>query len=548
MSASPQPTKFGPFVLDRKLAEGGMAEVYLAHHVGFGGFEKQVVVKRILPALSMHQDFVNMFLNEARLAARLSHGNVVQVIEAGEIEGRYYIAMEYIDGCDLKPFYDEAERTGDPMDPGIACRVIADLLAGLHYAHTVTDERGRPLGLVHRDVSPQNVLITRSGNVKIVDFGIAKATNAAGQQTRVGQVKGKISYLSPEQAMGKPVDARSDVFACGILLWELVTGQRLFSRSNDMATIMAITDDDRQPVRAVRPELPEELDHVLAQALARPLTDRYPSAAAMQSELEALIRSQGWNADRRALERMMQERLGAQNITTHRELSADASDGDPSEENATTLDSPLVRQALKAATDAVSARAASTVALSARSLPQPNVYSVPTLAPRPPLRPTVETASRPQMDAQQRLEAPMPTPGVQRTPSGMRQAPPVYAQQPPPHNAMVRRVAVASAAAVFAGLVAIFALNWKSPEDGPTAVETLSEAFVSLELSEPAMVELDGHRSRVESREEMPLPAGRQLTLSATTVRGVGNEQTRTISLPPAKAGERMPIKITFAR
>ena len=539
MSVSAQPTKFGPFLLDRKLAEGGMAEVYLAHHVGFGGFQKQVVVKRILPALAMHQDFVNMFLNEARLAARLSHANVVQVIESGEIDGRYYIAMEFIDGSDLKPFYDDAERGGDPVPPGLACRIIADLLAGLHYAHTVSDEQGRPLGLVHRDVSPQNVLITRTGNVKIVDFGIAKATNAAGQQTRVGQVKGKISYMSPEQAMGKPVDARSDVFACGILLWELVTGQRLFSRPNDMATIMAITDDNRRPVRSVRPELPEELDHVLTQALARSLTDRYPSAQAMQNELEALIRSQGWDADRRALERHMEARLALPSIPTLR-----AVDDAEADEPATMLDSPLVRQALKAAyakavSPEVSASSqAATLALSAQAV---RVAAAATQPPRATSRP-VESSQRP-------LEAPLPTPGVPRTPSGMRLAPPVHGSAPQQQqNGLVRRVAVASAAAASAGLMAIVAINWKSTDMSQPAVAAPAEAFVSLELSEPAMVELDGHRRRVESREELPLPAGRQLMLNATTLRGVGAEQMRSISLPPARAGERMPIKITFAR
>ena len=539
MSVSAQPTKFGPFLLDRKLAEGGMAEVYLAHHVGFGGFQKQVVVKRILPALAMHQDFVNMFLNEARLAARLSHANVVQVIESGEIDGRYYIAMEFIDGSDLKPFYDDAERGGDPVPPGLACRIIADLLAGLHYAHTVSDEQGRPLGLVHRDVSPQNVLITRTGNVKIVDFGIAKATNAAGQQTRVGQVKGKISYMSPEQAMGKPVDARSDVFACGILLWELVTGQRLFSRPNDMATIMAITDDNRRPVRSVRPELPEELDHVLMQALARSLTDRYPSAQAMQNELEALIRSQGWDADRRALERHMEARLALPSIPTLR-----AVDDAEADEPATMLDSPLVRQALKAAyakaaSPEVSASSqAATLALSAQAV---RVAAAATQPPRATSRP-VESSQRP-------LEAPLPTPGVPRTPSGMRLAPPVHGSAPQQQqNGLVRRVAVASAAAASAGLMAIVAINWKSTDMSQPAVAAPAEAFVSLELSEPAMVELDGHRRRVESREELPLPAGRQLMLNATTLRGVGAEQMRSISLPPARAGERMPIKITFAR
>jgi serine/threonine protein kinase len=539
MSApSPSKTSFGPFTLDRKLAEGGMAEVFLARQGGFGGFEKQVVVKRILPSLASHTDFVDMFLNEARLAARLSHGNVVQVIEAGEIDGQYYIAMEYIDGLDLKSFYDEAERTKRGMPPGVACRIIADLLAGLHYAHTLHDEKGRPLGIVHRDVTPQNVLITRNGTVKIVDFGIAKATNAASQQTRVGQVKGKIAYLSPEQAMGRGLDARSDVFACGILLWELVTGQRLFSRASDMASIIAITDDELPTARSVRAELPESLDIVLTQALARPITDRYPSALAMQQELEQLIRSEGWAGDRRTLEKYIQARVTsltpAHGLTKLPEPRIDFGEqatvmGLPADQ-ATVMGSPLERQPARRADPA-----------NERMSNLATVMGMPIEAAR---ISTVETKSLSRDDvakatawAQRPMSPPMPQPTPYRTPSDMH-------AMPAPSSSLGRRVAVASAAAAVAIVVAIVALSWHTDGAQPTVSEL--GAHVTIELSEPALIELDGHKQRIDRTGELAFGVGHQATITATTVRGKGAEVTRSIALPPAREGERIPVKISF--
>jgi serine/threonine protein kinase len=375
MSSSGALGAFGSYVLERKLAQGGMAEVFLARQQGLAGFEKQLVVKRILPAYSRDSTFIDMFLNEARLAARLNHSNVVQVFEAGVIDEHYYIAMEYVEGANLRLFYDDAEEHDQPLAPGLACRIVADLCAGLHYAHTRADEEGRPLGIVHRDVSPQNVLVTPSGNVKIVDFGIAKATQTGDQLTQVGQVKGKLSYMSPEQIMGKPLDARADVFACGILLWELTTGERLFSRANDMAVIMAVREETILPPSSLRIELPPALDQVVAKALARDLHERYRSAAAMQTDLEQLIRSQGWAGDRRALERHMRQRLGA------------------------------------------------TPPHGAESLPPPRATVPPAARPKP------DFSDGPTMLASSNE---VPAPARPRTPSGMRSMPPTPGPAPPP--------------------------------------------------------------------------------------------------------------------
>ncbi len=180
------PTQFGKYLLQRKLAEGGMAEVFLAKQAGLEGFEKLVVVKRILPHLLNEPEFVKMFVNEARLAARLNHPNIVQIFELGMIDQLYFIAMEFINGEDLRSLVVEANKLGVRPSPGIVCRVIADTLAGLHYAHTRASPEGKPLGLVHRDVSPQNVLVTYEGTLKIVDFGIATATRATSEQTQAG--------------------------------------------------------------------------------------------------------------------------------------------------------------------------------------------------------------------------------------------------------------------------------------------------------------------------------------------------------------------------
>jgi serine/threonine protein kinase len=300
--------QFGKYLLQRKLAEGGMAEVFLAKQTGMEGFEKLVVVKRILPQLSADDSFVKMFLNEARVAARLNHPNVAQIFDLGKLGEQYFIAMEYVHGEDLRAVIREATDADKRPPLALGCRIIADTLGGLHYAHTRVGSDGKPLGLVHRDVSPQNVIVTFEGALKLVDFGIAKATrevNAA--QTQAGLLKGKYSYMSPEQARGQPVDARADVFCAGVLLWELATWQRLFKRPTDMSTLMAVAEEPIRAPRSAEPSLPPELDRLIMKALARNPDERFASAQEMRAALEGLIRTSGWEADTLALSTYMRE-------------------------------------------------------------------------------------------------------------------------------------------------------------------------------------------------------------------------------------------------
>jgi eukaryotic-like serine/threonine-protein kinase len=301
-------SQFGKYVLQRKLAEGGMAEVFLAKQTGMEGFEKLVVVKRILPQLCSDDSFVKMFLNEARVAARLYHPNVVQIFDLGKLGDQYFIAMEYVHGEDLRAVIREATDADKRPSIGLCCRIIADTLASLHYAHTRVGADGKPLGLVHRDVSPQNVLVTYEGSVKLVDFGIAKATRAVNAaQTQAGLLKGKYAYMSPEQARGQPVDARADVFCVGILLWELATWQRLFKRPTEMSTLMAVAEEPIRAPHTVDSSIPPELDRLIMKALARNPDDRFASAQELRAALEGLIRTSGWEADTLALSTYMRE-------------------------------------------------------------------------------------------------------------------------------------------------------------------------------------------------------------------------------------------------
>lgn len=287
-----------------------MAELYLAKQIGVAGFEKPVVVKRILPKLCGDPAFVEMFLNEARVAARLSHPSIVQIFDLGRVEDVYFIAMEYIYGEDLRAVVEKGRQHGEQIPFGLALRIMADVLAALHYAHTRTGLGGAPLGLVHRDVSPQNVLVTYEGGVKLVDFGIAKATQQKSTlQTQAGLLKGKYAYMSPEQCNGRSVDARSDVFAAGILLWELVTGRRLFHRNAELATLVAVVDEPIPRLAIFRSDVPPVLERICSQALERNLEHRYPSAQAMQADLERLIRQCSWEADSISLANFMHERF-----------------------------------------------------------------------------------------------------------------------------------------------------------------------------------------------------------------------------------------------
>ncbi len=269
-----------------------MAEVFLARQKGLEGFEKLCVIKRILPHLADDQEFVAMFLNEARIAARFGHPNIAQIFDLGMEEGTYFIAMEYIHGEDLGRIMRQAWQAGTWLPLPITLRIIAQSCEGLHYAHAKTDERGVPLKVVHRDVSPQNVLVSFEGNAKIVDFGIARAADQV-STTRSGAIKGKFAYMSPEQASGKALDHRSDQFAIGLVLYELLTGVRPFKRESDILTLKAAVDCEIPPPSDVA-EVPKALDAIVMRALARVAEDRYPDTGGFQLALDSFIVQQGW--------------------------------------------------------------------------------------------------------------------------------------------------------------------------------------------------------------------------------------------------------------
>ncbi|MDP1919294.1 MAG: protein kinase [Myxococcales bacterium] len=288
MSAG-QPEVLGKYTLLRKLAAGGMAEVFLSRVAGPAGFEKTVVVKRILGHLAEDPSFIAMFLAEAKLAAQLNHPNVVQVFDFGEQEGTWFLVMELIDGLNLRHLFRKAAEKGEYLPIGVALKIAIMALEGLAYAHEFADpSTGEPLALVHRDVSPDNILVGRNGAVKVVDFGIAKAANQT-HLTRTGTVKGKFSYMPPEQLQGQPLDKRADVFAMGIVLYELLTARKPFDTSNDAVVVRAILYENFVPLRTYRVDAPEALEQILSRALAKDVSQRYADCRAMAADLEKLL-------------------------------------------------------------------------------------------------------------------------------------------------------------------------------------------------------------------------------------------------------------------
>lgn len=272
-----------------------MAEVYLACSGGIEGFKKRVVIKRVLPQYSVNTEFVQMFLNEARLTAMLDHPNIVQVHDMGEEAGSYYLSMEYVRGQDVRNIVVRACSRQERVPLSCVVSIGLGVAAGLHHAHEATDHEGNALGIIHRDVSLSNVLVSYDGTVKVVDFGIAKAA-ASNTETRTGTLKGKISYMSPEQCCGDPLDRRSDVFSIGIVLYELVTGSRLFAGDNDFKTLQRIAREDVEAPSTRRPEIPPELDAIILRALDRDRDKRYQTALELQRDLHRFARSHGLSA------------------------------------------------------------------------------------------------------------------------------------------------------------------------------------------------------------------------------------------------------------
>ena len=277
--------QFGRYELLNRLAGGGMGEVYLARQRGLAGFQKLLVIKTLLPHLGEDEEFIAMFTDEARLSAQLIHPNICQVFEFDAIGGTYYIAMEYLRGEDLRRLFRACQEQGRPLPLPLICRIVADAAAGLAFAHSLRDSAGRPYGIVHRDISPQNILVTLDGGVKIIDFGIAKAAGRA-QHTRTGALKGKCSYMSPEQAAGEPVDARADIFALGIVLHELLTGRRLFKADDDAQTLARVRECLVPPPSQIDPGIDPALDAIVLKALAKEPARRYASAHELRLALE----------------------------------------------------------------------------------------------------------------------------------------------------------------------------------------------------------------------------------------------------------------------
>ena len=287
-SAAAGADRLGKYTLVAKLATGGMAEIFLARLQGMAGFEKLVCIKRILPHMAKDQQLVNMFLSEARIAAQISHPNVCQVFELGEVDGSYFIAMEYLAGVPLSCFR-RRDMYPKPIDPRLVAALGIQACEGLHHAHQLTRNDGTLLEVVHRDVSANNLFATVDGVVKVLDFGIAKVQDAS-VRTSTGSVKGTYAYMAPEQLRGERVDRRTDVFALGAVLWEMFSRGHLFKRETDFLTFQAITSDPIPDVAEFRPDVPPALAAVIAKALERKPDDRFPTARAMG---EALAQSVG---------------------------------------------------------------------------------------------------------------------------------------------------------------------------------------------------------------------------------------------------------------
>jgi serine/threonine-protein kinase len=272
----------------RKLDLGGMAEVFLGEAESIEGFKKQVAIKRVLPDLAANAKFLAMFLDEARISLGFNHANVVQTFDIGHSEATYFIVMEFVDGPNLKKIMETLRESERIMSVELAVYIVGEICRGLSYAHNLRDPYGAPLGIVHRDVSPPNILISKQGEVKIVDFGLAKATSQL-EKTEPGVVKGKFSYLSPEAVSGHQVDHRTDIFACGIILYELLTGRRLFLGKTPFKTVELIRDANVPSINAINPHVPPNLDRIAQKALSLRPGDRYQGCDELAEALSEFL-------------------------------------------------------------------------------------------------------------------------------------------------------------------------------------------------------------------------------------------------------------------
>ena len=340
-----EPARLGRYEILRPLARGGMAELFLARATGIQGFEKLVVLKRILLEMAGDAEYVAMFLEEARLAAGLHHSNIVQIYDIGEDEVAPFFAMEYLHGEDVRTLLRAAQLRGERVPVEHALSIVIGVAAGLHHAHEKRDGDGRPLGIVHRDVTPHNVAVTFDGGVKLLDFGVAK-TRRRISATRHGTLKGKLGYMSPEQCRGDELDRRSDVFAVAILLWELLAGRRLYGGRSDFGIMKSIVETDAPRPSLVWHDCPPELEAIVMRGLRREREARYQTAEELQLALEAFARERRLPVSNAGLGHYLRQLLGgpavlksrAEHTTTLYEVNA----GDDDDAAATVVDGMVI--------------------------------------------------------------------------------------------------------------------------------------------------------------------------------------------------------------
>ncbi|WP_428269500.1 protein kinase domain-containing protein [Haliangium sp.] len=286
-----QPVPFGKYLLLDRVSVGGMAEIFKAKSYGVEGFEKIIAIKRILPSMGEDRDFIKMFIDEAKIVGQLAHANICQIFELGRTEGIHFIAMEYIWGKDGLQIQNRLKKAGEVMSVPMACHIAAKVCEGLDYAHRKRDPMGTPMQIVHRDCSPQNILVSYEGEVKIIDFGIAKASMRS-SRTMAGVLKGKFGYMSPEQVRGLPLDRRSDIFALGTVLYEMLTRERLFQSESDFSTLEKVRNVAIDPPRMINPDIPEEVEAIVMKALAPDPDIRYQWCSDMLGDLQRYLMSQ----------------------------------------------------------------------------------------------------------------------------------------------------------------------------------------------------------------------------------------------------------------
>jgi serine/threonine protein kinase len=296
----------GRYAIVKKIADGGMAEIFLAKHSGAEGFERLVIVKRILPAFSADPQFRNMLVDEAHIAMTLNHSNIVPVLDLGRSGGRYFLVMELVDGWDVQTILQRARHASFPLPLGLALYVTAEICRGLGYAHSRKRPDGKPLGIVHRDISPQNVIVSEHGEVKVTDFGIAKALGRR-DRTKTGVIKGKLDFMSPEQAQGGNLDAASDIFSVGTVLYLLTTRRKPFEAPSDLEALLKVQRGEFTPPEDVAPDLPSKVAKIIKKAMQNKPSDRYRTAEDMLHALEDILRSEFRSPGQSELQRWLGE-------------------------------------------------------------------------------------------------------------------------------------------------------------------------------------------------------------------------------------------------